>query len=475
MKTPFLFYCFLLLAFCAKGQIKSAFFERQGYVLSYAPTFYNARIKEKIGVQFTPTQGHQIQATYSIQPREQWRVDFGLGIGYHPLQAKINLLKSQYPSLPFDLKNGRLKLQDNYIILPFRVHYYQPLAPRLSVEYQLGITTWGYLDGYTSDAFNKGSIGEVALNWSYKNSLSPKINVGAGLYYQASPWYAARMSIAYDFGITPSITGNYSLKFTSSEYKTGQFQSRGSAVKTELGLVLTNGNYIDFKEKKKTWQQRKGDVFIEFSVFGINPLQKYTDLNPSTPSEITEYTYSEGLFKGQLGVALSNHWAVNLGFSRIDSYGNVWTRTANGSTFYNWSDKQWFLEGEYNASITKRLFLKSKLGGMLLLHSPSFDAYANNNSILKVNVETLHPKSYALTGGAGLEIRLFKPLSVCVNVGYIHDFNKAIYLKTASFELPNATPTSFSNTFTFRTPTYSLGGKLNMGYIYNFDKSNGWW
>jgi hypothetical protein len=138
MKTNLLSILLCIFFFSSNAQKNNPFFERRGYALSYTAAWYDAHLKEDAGVGLHPTRGYQASLAYYLQPSEHWGVELGIGMGIHPLDAQINLLQTQYPKLPFDLKNGRLHTEDIYFQMLLKTHYYHPLSPRLCLDYSLG-------------------------------------------------------------------------------------------------------------------------------------------------------------------------------------------------------------------------------------------------------------------------------------------------------------------------------------------------
>jgi hypothetical protein len=126
--------CLLVVLEFAHAQTAPSFFPRRGYVISYAPSFFDAHIKENVGIGIVPTRGYQAWLSRYMRTGEHWGIEVGLGMGYHVLDANINFSKTQYPKLPFDLKNGCSHTEEYFFQLPISLHYYQNLSPRLSLD-----------------------------------------------------------------------------------------------------------------------------------------------------------------------------------------------------------------------------------------------------------------------------------------------------------------------------------------------------
>jgi hypothetical protein len=255
--------------------------------------------------------------------------------------------------------------------------------------------------------------------------------------------------------------------------------------------VLTNNKYIDYKAQTPKWAQRKWDILLEVKAMAVfNRNDGYScDLKDSI-SVGGYYTYpnSEKLYKANIGVALNKNWSILLGVSRLYTYSGIYIRFNKppielglDNTGYVsqqlWFDYQWTLEGAYNRAITKRWFLQSKLGLVLFLHDTNVQPrYFANKSELHFNqFKTLHAQTYGFNGEVGVEFRLLKPLSIVTALGYIYNFNDAIYQRRGTIDKGQTNNYFFTKNFTIRVPTLNVGLKYNLGCFYNGDKSNWLW
>ncbi len=486
---------FVLLCLCftlgiAKAQTNTSFFARHGYTLNYAPTFYDMHIKENVGLGISPTRGYQVALSRYIRPSEHWGVEIGLGAGYHVLDARINFSTKDYPNLPFDLKNGRLRTEDYFFQIPIQFHYYHALSSRLALDYHFGGSAWTYLNGGDFNVYNQGSIGEVTLNWTENVLWHPKLMVGVGAQYQLLPWLATRASLGYDFGLTRSMEGAYQIKTDATAYQTGNFTGRGSAVKTDFSLVMTNNKYVNFKEQSNKWAQRKWDVLLELKTgesFISNGNYNFSIKDSIKVTGSHDYTNSGNTFRATIGVAIDKHWSVFLGMSRMDVFSSnsiEFIKIPHEAPFLDkeyssyqfWYENQWTLEGAYSVATSKRMFLQSKLGVMLFLHDTNFSTRRSYQPDSHFNkLKSLQSQTYGLNGELGLEYRLIKPLSLLVGLGYVYNFNDAVYQRRATIYEGQTDNYFFTKNFTIRIPTFNLGLKYNVGYFYNGDKSNWLW
>jgi hypothetical protein len=246
------------------------------------------------------------------------------------------------------------------------------------------------------------------------------------------------------------------------------------------------------KKKRKHGNKKKGDIGLDISGLLVtqNQSAEYFSIIEDSASTFA-YGGRDGVFNANISFALSKHWAIQLGFSRLYNYSYIsldfkkpitiqGTILSSQDKYSRWFENQWTLAAQYQYPLTKRLFLKSKAGLMLFLHKSDIHPTSSDDfvsllpKLIEDKISPIQKQTFGLNGEVGAELRLIKPLSLISSIGYIHNFNKAVYEKTGTVQMLNQ-KYAFSSTSTFRMRTFSLGLKYNLGYFYNGNKENYWW
>jgi hypothetical protein len=237
-----------ILLFCVSSSLFAqknnplAPFLRKGASINVASTWHSAQFSNGFGakgVTFPTTLGYQISLMRYRRPIRRFGIEYGIGIGYHPITAAMELSPSNYPNLTSEVQNITIKTGDYYGQVPLKLNFYHPLSTRFSLTASIGAAIWVYKNGSSGRLITFNEAEKIAVAWYNYDVIVPKILAGVGGQYQWSNHLATRFMVAYDYGTKTSIDGEYRIYTNPVQYG-GQFNSKGNATKIEVGLIFTH-------------------------------------------------------------------------------------------------------------------------------------------------------------------------------------------------------------------------------------------